>query len=222
MAAAVEQAYAAIRDGIMGGVYPGGAHLKAEDLAEAVGVSRTPVREALRRLHAEGLVDFVANRGAYVLNWQKSDAEEVFSLRMVLESLGAELAARQRSPEQLAELRRLAERMAVAARERQPHHLELIAELNTAFHKLLHEASGVKRLAPLLKTIIQIPLTLRTFSRYSPEDLERSAAHHCEIVAAIERRDSEWAGAVMRSHVAAARHVMLGRDDQAEAAEGAA
>ena len=77
MAAAVEKAYAAIREGIMDGTYPGGVHLKAEDLAVAIGVSRTPVREALRRLHAEGLVDFVANRGAYVLTWDRSDVEEV-------------------------------------------------------------------------------------------------------------------------------------------------
>ena len=87
MAAAVEKAYSAIRDGIMDGTYSGGSHLKAEDLAVAIGVSRTPVREALRRLHSEGLVDFVANRGAYVLNWDKSDVDEVFGLRMVLESL---------------------------------------------------------------------------------------------------------------------------------------
>src|SRR6476661_1563391 len=100
MAAAVEKAYAAI------------------------GVSRTPVREALRRLHAEGLVDFVANRGAYVLTWDKSDVEEVFGLRMVLESFGAELAATRRSEEQLAQLRRLADRMTAAARERPSHYLE--------------------------------------------------------------------------------------------------
>jgi len=64
MAAAVEKAYSAIRNGIISGIHPGGTHLKAADLAVALGVSRTPIREALRRLHAEGLVDFVANRGA--------------------------------------------------------------------------------------------------------------------------------------------------------------
>jgi DNA-binding GntR family transcriptional regulator len=222
MAAAVEKAYAAIREGIMGGTYPGGAHLKAEDLAVAIGVSRTPVREALRRLHAEGLVDFVANRGAYVLNWDKSDVDEVFGLRMVLESFGAELAATRRTAEQLAQLHDLAQRMTVAARERPPHYLELIAELNTAFHKLIHAASGVKRLSPILLTVIQIPLTMRTFNRYSSEDLERSMAHHREIVAAFEVRDSRWAGAVMRSHIIAAHNVFLGNHAALEAANDAA
>jgi DNA-binding GntR family transcriptional regulator len=210
MAAAVEKAYAAMRDGIMSGTYAGGSHLKAEDLAVAIGVSRTPVREALRRLHAEGLVDFVANRGAYVLNWDQSDVDEVFGLRMVLESFGAEVAATRRSAEQLAQLRDLADRMTAAARERPMHYLELIADLNTQFHKLIHTASGVKRLSPILLTVIQIPLTMRTFSRYSAEDLERSMAHHREIVGAFEARDGRWAGAVMRSHIIAAHHVFSG------------
>ena len=217
MAAAVERAYATIREGIMGGTYPGGSHLKAEDLATTVGVSRTPVREALRRLHAEGLVDFVANRGAYVLNWDKSDVDEVFGLRMVLESFGAERAATRRSAEQLEQLRDLAERMTDAARERPAHYLELIAELNTEFHNLIHAASEVKRLSPILRTVIQIPLTMRTFNRYSEADLERSMAHHREIVAAFEVRDSSWAGAVMRSHILAAHQVFIGADRDAEA-----
>jgi len=222
MAAAVEKAYAAIREGILAGTYPAGSHLKAEDLAVAIGVSRTPVRESLRRLHAEGLVDFVANRGAYVLSWDKSDVEEVFGLRLVLESFGAELAAERRSPEQLAQLRRLADRMTAAARERPPHYLETIAELNTEFHKLVHAASGIKRLPPILMSVIQIPLTMRTFNRYSDEDLERSMAHHREIVAAFEVRDSRWAGAVMRSHIEAAHHVFLGNLVTLGAADDAA
>jgi len=218
MAAAVERAYAAIRDGIMGGTYQGGAHLKAEDLAVAIGVSRTPVREALRRLHSEGLVDFVANRGAYVLNWEKSDVDEVFGLRMVLESFAAELAADRHSPEQLAELRDLADRMTAAARERPVRYLELIAEWNTRFHKLIHIASGIKRLSMILTTVIEIPLMLRTFNRYSDDDLERSMAHHRELVAALEARDSRWASSVMRNHIVAAHHVFQSNEASSRAA----
>lgn len=222
MAAAVEKAYSVIRDGIMGGTYPGGSHLKAEDLAVAIGVSRTPVREALRRLHSEGLVDFVANRGAYVLNWERSDVDEVFGLRMVLESFAAELAADRHSPEQLAELRELAERMTTAARERPQRYLEQIAEWNTRFHKLVHFASGIKRLSMILTTVIEIPLMLRTFNRYSDEDLERSMAHHRELVSALEARDSRWASSVMRSHIVAAHHVFLGNEAAAHATSNAA
>jgi DNA-binding GntR family transcriptional regulator len=222
MAAAVEKAYAVIRDGIMGGAYPGGAHLKAEDLAVTIGVSRTPVREALRRLHSEGLVDFVANRGAYVLNWEQSDVDEVFGLRMVLESYAAELAAERHTPEQLAELSNLAERMTLAARERPQRYLDLIAEWNTRFHKIIHNASGNKRLSLTLTNVIEIPLMLRTFNRYSDEDLERSMAHHRELVSALQARDRRWASSVMRSHIVAAHHVFLGNVAIAGSASDAA
>src|SRR5262249_30652796 len=97
-------------------------------------------------------------------------------------------------------------------------YLELIAELNTEFHKLIHTASGVKRLSPILLTVIQIPLTMRTFNRYSQDDLARSMAHHHEIVSAFEACDSRWAAAVMRSHILAAHHVFVGHDDAAELA----
>jgi DNA-binding GntR family transcriptional regulator len=130
-----------------------------------------------------------------------------------LESFGAELAATRRSQEQLEQLRDLAQRMTAAARERPPRYLDQIADLNTQFHKVLHTASGVKRLSPILLSVIQIPLTMRTFNRYSDEDLERSMAHHREIVAALETRDSQWAGAVMRSHIVAAHHVFTGNEE---------
>ena len=66
MAAAVERAYLAIREGIVSGAYAPGRHLTAQELASATSVSRTPVREAMRRLHAEGLIRFIPNRGAFV------------------------------------------------------------------------------------------------------------------------------------------------------------
>jgi DNA-binding GntR family transcriptional regulator len=216
MAAAVEKAYTAIRRGIASGLYPVRSHLKAADLAVAIGVSRTPVREALRRLHAEGIVDFVAHRGAYVIDWRPSDVDEVLGLRAVLESYAAELAARSITPAQLAELRTLTDRMDRAACDRPPLYLEAIAEANARFHKLIHVAAQHKRLASILAAIVEMPLMLRTFHRYRNEDLMRSMAHHRELVAALEARDGAWAASVMRSHVIAAHHVILAA--QAEAA----
>jgi DNA-binding GntR family transcriptional regulator len=207
MAAAVEIAYDAIRSGIISGDYPGGAHLKAADVAAALGVSRTPVREALRRLHAEGLVDFVANRGAYVAAWNHTDVDEVFDLRALLESHAAFLAARNASAEQIAELRALALHMERAAREKPPRYLEIIADANVRFHKLIRVASGNKRLASFISIVVERPLMLRTFNRYRDEELLRSAAHHLEMVSAFDARDGSWAAAVMRSHVLAAQHV---------------
>jgi DNA-binding FadR family transcriptional regulator len=118
MGAAVEKAYRAIRAGIADGTYPSNAHITAGELALKLGVSRTPVREALRRLHAEGLINFVANHGAYVTSWTRTDIDEVFELRSTLESYAAERAARRLSPEQLAELNQLARRMELASPDR--------------------------------------------------------------------------------------------------------
>src|SRR6516225_6394222 len=93
MAEAVDKAYRTIRDGIMSGIYPQGAHVTAQDLAEASGLSRTPVREAMRRLHAEGLILIIPNRGAFVARWSDKDIHKIYDLRVLLESHAAEIAA---------------------------------------------------------------------------------------------------------------------------------
>ena len=90
---AVDQAYQTVRDGIISGRYPPASRITEQEIAEAAGVSRTPVREALRRLHGEGLVEFQANHGAVVTDWSDTDANEVFELRAMLESHGAARAA---------------------------------------------------------------------------------------------------------------------------------
>ena len=106
---AVDKAYEAVRSGIIAGRYLAGARLTEQEIATTVGVSRTPVREALRRLDAEGLVEFTPNLGAVVTIWSEADSDEVFDLRAMLESYSARRATLRAAPEQIAELRRLAE-----------------------------------------------------------------------------------------------------------------
>lgn len=206
MAAAVEKAYEAIRSAILSGIHPAGRHLKAADLAEDLGVSRTPVREAMRRLHAEGLVNFVANHGAYVMSWSSRDIEEIFSLRSVLESHAAEQAARYIQPIQLAELRQLTDQMdEFAARRQAVDYLDC----NDRFHKLILEAAGNHRLSAMVGSIIEVPLVHNTFARYDHRNVLRSNSQHRELVDAFSAGDSTWAASVMRSHILAARQVFL-------------
>ncbi len=202
---AVDKAYDAVRSGIIAGRYLAGARLTEQEIATAVGVSRTPVREALRRLDAEGLVEFTPNLGAVVTVWSDADADEVFDLRAMLESYGARRATLRATPEQVAELKSLAETQYRESVERGGGHLERIAELNSRFHRRLQEAAASTRLSRALAALIEAPLMMRTFQIYTPEDLERSAMHHLEIVRALEARDPEWAASVMLSHVHAAR-----------------
>ncbi len=202
---AVDKAYETVRSGIIAGRYLAGARLTEQEIATTVGVSRTPVREALRRLDAEGLVEFTPNLGAVVTTWSEADSDEVFDLRSMLESYGARRATIRATPEQISELRQLAETQYRESVERRTGYLERIADLNSQFHRRLQEAAASARLSRALAALIEAPLMMRTFQMYTPEDLQRSAQHHLEVVRALEARDPEWAAAVMLSHIHAAR-----------------
>lgn len=208
MRRAAGKAYETIRGNILAGTFPPGAHLKENLLASIGKVSRTPIREALRRLCAEGLIDFLPNRGAYVRTWAERDIEEIFHLRMLLEGYGAELAARRITARQLDTLRQLQEQMDAAVKGAEPGRLNHIAAANARFHKLIIRASGNGRLGDLLSSIIEMPLVLGTFTRYAQQDLTRSMSHHREMIAAFEARDGVWARSMMQCHVLAALHVM--------------
>lgn len=210
IASAAERAYDAIRGGILDGTFELGARLPEEDLAARAGVSRTPVREALRKLAAEGFVTFATNRGAQVASWTDEDLEEIFGLRALLESHGASLAARRIETGHLVALHDLADAMEQAARRGTGPALDRVAELNNRFHRTILEIAGSPRLRALLDTVIVLPLVHRTFHRYTPNALQRSMHHHRELLAAFEAGDGDWAAAVMRTHVLAARTALLG------------
>ena len=209
---AVEQAYLAVRSGIVRGKYPEGTRLTENEIAEAAGVSRTPVREALRRLGNEGLLTFVPHHGAIVTRLSPEEADDLFELRALIESYGADRAASRASEADRAELRRLAEAQFREASRRKPGHLERIGELNRHFHQRLQEAAGSDRLQALVAQLIEAPLVARTFNKYSREQLLSSARHHLEIVRALEARDGQWAAAVMRAHILSARQALRTSD----------
>jgi DNA-binding GntR family transcriptional regulator len=199
---AAEVTYLTIRRQILSGERAGGEWLREGDLAAVIGVSRTPVREALRRLAAEGLVRHEPNRGVQVEDWGVGDLDEIFSLRSQLEPWGCGLAATTGLAD-LDALGDLADRMDAEAR-RDPPDLDAITELNNRFHRTVLEASGNGRLVGLVSAVVEVPLVWRTFSHYSREAMQRSLAHHHEIVEALRSGDAAWAESVMRSHVRAA------------------
>ena len=209
MAAAVERAYLRIREGIISGVYAPGAHLTAQGLAAASGISRTPVREAMRRLHAEGLIRFIPNRGAFVTHFDESDVVKIYDLRVALEGYAAETAAKEASPAQIEALETLARNMAAAGDPSSPAVIDHVAKLNSAFHKLIVTAAASPRLEAALAAIVEVPLVLRTFRRYSPEEFRRSLGQHLELVEAVRAREGFWARSVMASHILAGRNALL-------------
>lgn len=208
MAKAVDSAYRAIREGILAGTFAQGSHITARQLAEATGLSRTPVREAMRGLEAEGLITLIPNRGAFVARWTENEIKQIYELRVLLESFAAQVAAERINDEQRAELQALAEKMARLVEQR-PVDVEAIAEVNDKFHKGVLEACGNPRLRDLLGTITEVPLQLSTFRRYSVDELRRSASQHAELVSALAVRDGDWARSVMTAHIRSARHALL-------------
>lgn len=209
LAAAVDKAYLAIREGIIRGHFAPGAHLTAQDLGAASGLSRTPVREAMRRLHAEGLIEFIPHRGAFVTRLDEQEIKNIYDLRVTLESYAASAAARNVTAPQLAELEALALKMQELVAGNPESLVEELAELNNKFHKLIVVASHNSRLPSALSAIVEMPLVLRTFRRYRLPELERSTNQHLELVSALSNHDSEWARSVMTSHILSAQHALL-------------
>lgn len=212
-------AYHWIRQEIAGGSLPPGGWIREGQLAEVLGVSRTPVREALNALAAEGVVEIVHNRGARVSAWTVRDVDEVYSLRALLEGEGARRAAANPSPQVISELHvhdrafaaaceRLSELRAegrgeTAAAEKA---LDEAVAANGAFHRTVLDAADSARLAALLDSVSSTPLVTQAFHHYSDADLRRSTAGHHDIVLAFENRDPGLAEAAMRSHILGARY----------------
>jgi DNA-binding GntR family transcriptional regulator len=199
---AAERAYRHIKEKIISGEIPPRARLPESALASNLGISRTPVREALRRLEAEGFVEFFSNRGAQVTLYSSRDIEEVFQLRVALEGLAARLAAGRVTPAVIRRLRELASLMDASEMTRDG--LDVMTEANNEFHRLVIEASGNRRLADIRAQLVIVPVVQRTFHSYSKEELDRSRLNHHELIDALENGNGQWAETVAMAHILAA------------------
>lgn len=214
MPSAAEHAYDKIRRGILEGRYRAGDRLPEQKLSDELGVSRTPLREALRRLSAVGIIEFLPHRGAHVASWTDRQLTDIFEHRALVEGYSARQAATRISDEDIERLDKLAKAM-----EKKdltlPEDVEAVAELNNQFHRIIVNNAGSELLVNFAEILVQVALVHRTFRRYTTRDLRRSFGHHRELVEAFEVRDADWAEAVMRAHVLSARHV-FDPDDEAE------
>ena len=205
MTRAADHAYAEIRSLILSGDAPPGAQLTEEQLAEMCGVSRTPVRDALRRLEAELYVVRSDSKRAFVADWSLEEVEEIFTLRGMLEAHAAGRAARRLTPEALSALRTSNTRVEAAVKREAPD-MAAFLEANRAFHNLIIEAAQSPRLAATLATLVEQPIVRRTARQYGRAQLERSLREHDELIQAFDARDAGWAQAVMTAHIRRAYH----------------
>jgi DNA-binding GntR family transcriptional regulator len=205
-----------IRQAIVDGRLPPGQRLKEEELARELGISRTPVREALLMLHAEGLVDVAPNRGAAVRSHSVEDLDDLYQLRAVLEGYATRRAATRLTDDEICSLRESCERFDGLLADGAD--MDALVKENLVFHQTILESSGSARLIAMVRQVIELPLVYRSYVWYSPEQQRISAHYHHQITRALEARDSERAELVMKEHIFEARDLLLThwRDLEAE------
>jgi DNA-binding GntR family transcriptional regulator len=224
----VERVAGAIQAQVLSGAVPVGTRLRQEALAEQFGVSRTPVREALRQLQASGLVELLPNRGAVVRGPTVRELREAYEVRAELEGLAAELAAGRISDRDLLRLREAQElfREAVRtlierrARKRAPWKDESVwVRANDLFHQAILDASANRRLNETIADLHRsFPrnLTWTALSQSSPL-LEENVEQHERILEAIEQRDPAEARLRMIEHVRSAGELVTRHFEHADA-----
>jgi DNA-binding GntR family transcriptional regulator len=205
MSRASDRAYSHIRSMILSGELQPGLQIREEALAELCGVSRTPVRDALRRLEAELFIRRNESQRSFVADWSLDDLEEAFQLRAMLEAYAAKRAATRISWDQLARLRGHNDAIKQAIGASKPD-IPRFLDHNRHFHAIILEASGSERLSGMLTQVTEQPVVLRTAQQYDLENLRRSHHEHEELVMAFDNRDGEWAAAVMTAHIRRAFH----------------
>lgn len=204
-----------IRQAIVDGGLAPGARLKEEELARELGVSRTPVREALLVLQAEGLVDAAPNRGATVRVHDAEDLDDLYQLRALLEGYAARRAAARASEDLVRELWASCERF----EELSDGDVRALVKENLVFHNAILEAAGSARVAGMVRKVIELPLVYKSYVWYSPEQRRISAHYHRQIAKALETRDAERAELVMKEHVFEARDLLVARVRELEDAK---
>ena len=204
---AAEGAYLSIRADILSGALRPEERLTEVTLAERLGISRTPVREAVKRLLIEGFLTRAPGEGLRVSGLQPDEVQQIFRIRMMLEGYGARRAAERASPAECVELHRLAQVMTDRTPPREQADFDVISQANADFHRLIMQAAGSPRLSSMLSLAVNLGLVLRTYRIYSDHDMIRQARHHHDIAEAISARDPDWAEAAMTNHILAAAAV---------------
>lgn len=192
--------FRSIRDGILNGKYKEHEELREVALGKELGVSRTPVREALRQLELEGLVTIIPNKGAYVTGITEKDIDDIYEMRFMLEGLCARWATKHITEEQLDELDEIIFLSEFHAR-RENSSAEQIAELDGRFHKVLYEASQSRMLSHVLTDFHRYSRMSGKSSRAADERARKSIREHKLILRAIRDRDADLAEQLANEHV---------------------
>lgn len=187
-----------IREDILSGKYSQNEELKENSIGIELGVSRTPVREALRQLELEGLVNIIPNKGAYVNGISEKDIHDIYIIRSYLEGLCAKWACEHIKQEQIDELE---ETVYLSEFHAKKDHHDQIVELDNKFHQLIYEASDSKILDHVLSDFHHYVQRIRKITLASETRAANSNKEHTAILEAIKQRDGEKAEKLAHEHI---------------------
>ncbi|HKL99347.1 MAG TPA: GntR family transcriptional regulator [Mobilitalea sp.] len=187
-----------IREDILSGAYKENEELKENTIGLELGVSRTPVREALRQLELEGLVTIIPNKGAYVTGITSKDIHDIYTIRSYLEGLCAKWACENITDQQLEEMDEIVYLSDFHARR---SHFDQLVELDNKFHELIYKASGSKILNHMLSDFHHYVERIRKITLSQPARAKEFREEHASIMEAIKKRDGELAEKLAHEHI---------------------
>jgi len=197
----------ALKRAILAGQFRPSERINQEQIARELGVSRTPVREALHSLAREGLVELQPRRGAFVSAFGEREVSEIYELRELLEPHAVAIACLRATPAQVEAVRRLASEIERTTSS----DMERAFVLNRDFHQRLCEPCHNRLLIAFLETVWsqQSAINIFAYQRQSAEAMRRTYAQHREIVEAFATRDSERTRELVRRHISEAHRVAI-------------
>jgi DNA-binding GntR family transcriptional regulator len=201
-----EVVFETIREAIITGHLRPGERLMEIQLAEEMGVSRTPVREAMRKLELEGFLVMMPRKGAYVAGISLKDITDVFEIRAALDSLAAGLAAERITEEELETLERS---LLLVVESADQNDLKGIVSTDTDFHDIIYKASRNERLIQIVNNLREQIQRFRTTSLAFPGRMRIAVDEHRKIVEAIAERNVALAQALAQEHIENAENIML-------------
>ncbi len=195
-----------IRNFIVEGALAPGSKLNEREICETLGISRTPLREALKVLSAEGLIDITPNRGATVTRMTESEIWEIFELMSGLEALSGELACERITPTELAKIKALHYEMLAC---RAQNDLTGYYRCNHAIHDQISEAARNSILRQTYLSINRRLKALRFRSNLNASKLDKAVQGHEEMLKALDARDGKLLASILRQHLLEKRDVLL-------------
>lgn len=200
----------ALSDAIRQGILKPGDRLMENQLADDLGVSRTPIREAMRQLEIDGYVIMIPRRGTYVSDLTMRDINEVFEIRATLEALAGQLAAKRITPEEIEQLKNLLAQIETIAQQKKTlEQMDDIVKYDMQFHEILYQASRNKRLVDIISNLREQVRRFRKVSMSFHGRIFETIKEHRAIVQAIEKQDADEARLMAKLHIEKSEQTFL-------------